>query len=296
MDQSYLDIWKEHQREQIEGYVYQFVDQFIERHTGKLLPPNCSLAGTEQVLDIACGYGEWACSLARSYPDCVVTGYDKNVKYITYARERARLAGLTNAHFEVGDMYTLPPLTDMINRLRRDADASNPSRSGETGYDLVHARLLSPAVTPGTWYYLLKALWQHCKPGGQFVWIETRMPAIDQPACARWCHLFGQSLGISSGTGDVIGHMPAMLKDAGFENIQPSTTTINLRYATPAYNMLVSTLWRTSPLLQTFFVQSGVASAHHFSHITDEMLVELVDHNFTCDWSLHAVTAQRPAT
>jgi hypothetical protein len=60
--------------------------------------------------------------------------------------------------------------------------------------------------------------------------------------------------------------------------------------------MLVGTLWRTSPLLQTFFVQTGVASANHFTHITDEMLVELVDHNFIGNWSLHTITAQRPPT
>jgi hypothetical protein len=87
-----------------------------------------------------------------------------------------------------------------------------------------------------------------------------------------------------------------MLKDVGFTNIRPSTTTIQLRYNTPAYHMLASTLWRSSPLLQTFFVQSGVASANHFAHITDEMLLELMDRNFTGNWSLYTITAQRPAT
>jgi hypothetical protein len=90
--------------------------------------------------------------------------------------------------------------------------------------------------------------------------------------------------------------MSVMLKDAGFDHIRPSTTTIHLCHGTPAYNILANMLWRTSPLLQTFFVQAGVASAHHYSHITEEMLVELVDHHFTCDWSLHTITAQRPAT
>jgi SAM-dependent methyltransferase len=274
MHQSYLDIWKEHQREQIEGYVYNFIDQFIERYTGTLLPSNCHLSKANRVLDIACGYGEWVCSMARTYPDSVITGCDKNAKYITYAHERATLARLTNTQFIVGNMYTLPqpPAT----------------------YDLVHARLLNPAVTPGTWYYLLKALWLHCKRGGQLVWTETRMPATDQSASIRWCHLFGQALGISTGTGDLIAHMATMLKDAGFENIQPSTITIHLQHGSPAYNMLVSTLWRTSPLLQTFFVQSGVASANHFIHITDEMLVELVNPDFICNWSLYTVTARRP--
>lgn len=287
MYRSYLDLWKEHQREQIEGYVYNFIDQFIEHNTGKLLPPDCHITGADQVLDIACGYGEWACSMARAYPKCTVTGCDKNVKYITYARERAELAGLTNAHFVVGNMYTLPLSADTIKR---------SPRSDEDGYDLVHARLLSPAVIPGTWYYLLKELWQHCKRGGQFVWTETRMPVTGQSACARWYYLFSQALGISGGTGDVIAHMPTMLKDVGFTNIRPSTTTIQFRYGTPAYHMLASTLWRTSPLLQTFFVQSGVASANHFAHITDEMLLELMDRNFTGNWSLHTMTAQRPAT
>jgi SAM-dependent methyltransferase len=286
MDQSYLDIWKKCQREQIKGYVYQFIDQFIEHCTGKLLPSTCAFTGTEQVLDIACGYGEWACSMARFYPGCSVTGYDKNIKYITYAQERARLARLSNVHFAVGDMYTLPPLTG----------PTAPSPNNNAGYDLVHARLLNPAVTPGTWYYLLKALRQLCRPGGQFVWTETRIPAISQPASARWCHLFGQSLGISSSTGDTVAHMPDMLKDVGFVNIQSSVTMIHLSHGTPAYHALVSTLWHTSPLLQTFFVQSGVASAHHFSHITDEMLVELVDQHFTCDWPLFTVVAQLPAS
>ncbi len=271
---SYLDTWKERQRKQIENRVYIFMNQFLERYARDLLPARCTLGNLGKVLDVACGCGGWVCNAARAYPNSEVTGIDKDAEHIIYAREYATLAGLTNAHFIVGNMYTLSQLTEP--------------------YDLIHARLLCPAVAPGTWYNLLKELWQHCKQGGQIRWTESITPVTPGRACTRWCHLFGQALGLSNSAGDIINSMPAMLKDVGFCNIQQSMTTIRLQHGNEAYDTLVHTLWRASPLLQTFFVQAGITTADHFTHITDEMLTELLDPGFTCNWSLRTVTGSRP--
>ncbi|MBI4280187.1 MAG: 23S rRNA (uracil(1939)-C(5))-methyltransferase RlmD [Armatimonadetes bacterium] len=86
-----------------------------------------ALAGTGPVVDLYCGVGTFALLLARGAAS--VHGIEVVPAAVEAARENARLNGITNAEFEVGDARRgLPALIERIGR--PDLLLLDPPRSG----------------------------------------------------------------------------------------------------------------------------------------------------------------------
>jgi 2-polyprenyl-3-methyl-5-hydroxy-6-metoxy-1,4-benzoquinol methylase len=60
------------------------------------------------IIDIGCGAGVAACTLARAFPASTVVGLDPSGRAIDAARERAATGNLANVSFEVGTFADLP--------------------------------------------------------------------------------------------------------------------------------------------------------------------------------------------
>src|SRR5580765_5812780 len=65
------------------------------------LPSSFELHEGDRVLDVACGPGGWARSLATSYPQAQVMGIDISQRMIEYAHADAQARQLSNASFQV---------------------------------------------------------------------------------------------------------------------------------------------------------------------------------------------------
>jgi hypothetical protein len=74
-------------------------DLLVTRRVSGLLPPDVLPEQILDVLDVGCGPGGWVREVARVYPHLAVTGIDNSALVIEYAAARARVDGLTNAHF-----------------------------------------------------------------------------------------------------------------------------------------------------------------------------------------------------
>ncbi len=61
-----------------------------------------------RVLEAGCGVGAQTMHLARNNPDSLFTSFDASGESIMKARERLDQAGLSNARFEIADVYNLP--------------------------------------------------------------------------------------------------------------------------------------------------------------------------------------------
>src|SRR5579884_1988647 len=75
--------------------------QLMTENMGGIFPPDIDPSMVYQVLDIACGPGQWALNMARSAPHIQVTGIDISQLMISYAHSLTR--DLPNAHFRVMD-------------------------------------------------------------------------------------------------------------------------------------------------------------------------------------------------
>lgn len=164
-----------------------------------------------RVLDVACGTGEPAISIATLlHGTGEVIGVDISSAPLEIARQRAGQRGLTNARFEQGDAHQLIFPDDSFDRITSRlgimffADLPNALRQ-------MH-RVLKPAgrVTLLAWGVM-----------GQPYFSSTigtllrAMPGSDMPAAARKMFAFGQP-----------GLLPGKLRAAGFSSVEENFVTV----------------------------------------------------------------------
>src|SRR4029077_3385694 len=86
------------------AWIYIFCREKVFRNdTGRIIqafwpagePPACS-----KVLELGCGPGFYACSLARRFRQISVLGIDSSKKLVKYARDKATENALDNCAFE----------------------------------------------------------------------------------------------------------------------------------------------------------------------------------------------------
>jgi SAM-dependent methyltransferase len=121
----------------------------ISDAAGGTLPGFEQVSGSiHDVLDVACGTGEWALRLARQYPTMRVTGIDISTLMVHYAQAQAESEHLPNT-FQVVDILKMP--LDF-------PDAS---------FDLVNIRLIFSFMKREQWPLLLQECARLLRPGGR---------------------------------------------------------------------------------------------------------------------------------
>ena len=63
---------------------------------------------SDRVLDAGCGSGSMTRAIARAQPNGEALGLDRELKYIDFARRKAKSEQIENAIFEVGDVLSIP--------------------------------------------------------------------------------------------------------------------------------------------------------------------------------------------
>src|SRR5947209_5536321 len=99
-------------------------DRLITKGMGGLFAEQSDLSGINRVLDVGCGPGGWVLEMAFAYPQIEVVGFDVSEAMINYARTRAQVQHLNNAHFHV-------------------MDARQPLNFSDNSFDLVNARFVA---------------------------------------------------------------------------------------------------------------------------------------------------------
>jgi ubiquinone/menaquinone biosynthesis C-methylase UbiE len=76
----------------------------IKTHAAHVLP---HIKADQKILDVGCGLGSLSCDLAKHVPEGSVIGVDKSQEDLVKAREFAKLEGITNISFLIGDAASL---------------------------------------------------------------------------------------------------------------------------------------------------------------------------------------------
>lgn len=112
--------------------------------------PPLDLAGTVVWLDVACGTGLAACTVAAGHPDFEVWGIDYNPAHVERARHLAKAAGLTNATFVEADFAT----------------AARDRSIGPAEVDVVVVNGVYSWVSPANQRHIIDIVRQRLRPGG----------------------------------------------------------------------------------------------------------------------------------
>jgi arsenite methyltransferase len=103
------------------SWFYAFCREHLFRdHTAAIsdaLWPSSRPGPETRLLEIACGPGFYACSLAQRYPDIQITGVDLSERLLSRAKDRADLRRLKNCHFVKANVLALSQSMEPVDAI-----------------------------------------------------------------------------------------------------------------------------------------------------------------------------------
>lgn len=233
---------------------------------GGFFPQQLDLSAIHDVLDMACGPGEWVLQIGHTYLHMQVTGVDLNQTMIKFAQD---ISGTTpNAHFQTMDI--LKPL-------------DFPDRS----FDLVNMRFIFGFMKSSAWPTFLQECRRILRPGGVLTMYEAELNLTNSLAFEQLSGFFAQALfraGQSfSPDGRHIGitlMLGQLLADAGFEHLQQEFHGSDLSAGTEFHQDLYEDFRVLFHLAQPFLLKMGVTTAEEFGRLYHQMLNDLRSSRF----------------
>jgi ubiquinone/menaquinone biosynthesis C-methylase UbiE len=243
-------------------------DQVISGTTG-LLPHSLVLHNGDRILDVACGPGGWARTLALQYPGVQVVGIDISQTMLAYANASAQAQHLPNISFQLMDVTKPWPL----------ADAS---------FDLVNARLMIAFLNDEKWQQVIAEMLRVLAPGGTIILAETddsghtNSPALETLAlqstrAARRAGLSQHPLGHHFGITPLLG---SYLQQAGVAQIQQEAHVIDFSAGAPAHRAMVENLKVGYALAQPYMVRQGMGTQQELDELDKQLPGELESPDF----------------
>ena len=257
-------------------------DRLLTKGMGGLFPENLNLTAIYDILDVACGPGGWAISVASTYPESHVTGIDISQIMIDYARSQVVEQGINNAEFLTGNARKKLPFPD-------------------SSFDLVNGRFIFAFMSPTAWPELLQECARITRPGGVFLITETeglltnslateKLSAMATEAMKRT----GQSL---SPDGRHIGITPMLgkfLRDIGYTDIHHKAHVLDCSAGTEAYHDVFHDCMVGYKQMQPFLIKTGVTVRDEVEGIYQRMLEEQQLPDFCEVWFYLSVWGQKP--
>lgn len=257
--------------------------RLISDDMGELFPSHLDLPTVRNVLDIACGPGQWVLDVARQYPYMQVTGVDISQLMIAYATSLVKDLPTPNVHFQLMDV-------------RQALDF--PSQS----FDVVHARFLTAFMHASMWPQLLHECQRVLKPGGTLCLIEGENFGISNSGSLELCNSLMVSAMRRAGhcfapEGNMFGItalMPRLLQEQNFQNIKQKAYALNFSSGRAENGPWFTNCKTALKLLQPFLVQWGVSTQQEANALYERALIEMQSPDF-CGQSFYmAVSGEKP--
>lgn len=242
------------------------------------------LAHVHDILDVACGPGEWVLELASMYPDKQITGVDISQRMIEYAKMQALRNQLHNAHFQEMDMLqtplSLPPNT----------------------FDLINMRLVSSFLfrAPNNWATLLQECMQLTRPGGFVYLTDSECMISNSPSteryfslCTRAGYLSGNSFSVDGRQVAITPMLGRLLRQAGYQNVQHKAFAVDGSAGTKNHHQFYEDAEVVLKALQPLLVRTGVATQEEIEALYYQMLEEMRSDDFNCLWYFLTVWGEK---
>jgi ubiquinone/menaquinone biosynthesis C-methylase UbiE len=247
---------------------------------GTLFPVHLDLTTVHDVLDIACGPGQWVIDVAKSYPNMQVTGIDISNLMIAYAQTQTQ--EIPNAHFHIMDA-------------RQALDF--PTQH----FDYIQARHISAFMLTTAWPQLLQECQRVLQPGGTLCLIEGENCGISNCASLeRYNALLAEAMRQSGycfaragNMGATTPMLPRLLREQGFQNIRQQAYALNFSAGERANKGWYANYRTALKLLQPFLVQSGVTTQPEMDVLYERTMEEMQSSDFCALFFYYAVTGEK---
>jgi SAM-dependent methyltransferase len=258
--------------------------RLVTESMGGLFPDNFNLSDIRDILDIACGPGEWVHEVAHTYPHTRVTGIDISTKMIDYARAHAQVRRLHNAHFEEMDALKLEDLP-------------------EASFDFINARTLVCFMLPAAWPVLVQQCMRLLRPGGVIRLTEAEWGICNKFAFEDYAGKINMALqkthrslsptGLHMGITAMLAHY---LKNAGCQDIQRDAHILDYSYGEKAHGGYLQDLKIAFKEIQPFLVKVGVVASLEAAEEQYQQVLEDMESPDYCSISyLLSVWGEKPS-
>lgn len=236
----------------------------MTRAMGGILPEQADeeIADINEILDVACGPGEWIQQVALTYPDKQVFGVDISRVMIEYARAFAKVRHISNVEFQIMDI-------------------TQPLNFPDASFDLLNARLLFGVLRAEMWPKFLSECYRLVRPGGVIRLTEGEEVISNKASVEKFFTLITHALqkggyGFSP-TGQHFGvtHMlRPLLIQAGFQHIQGRPFYTDLSYGMEAHAGYVDNFKVLFDLMKPFLQRTGVITSQELDALYEEFLID----------------------
>jgi SAM-dependent methyltransferase len=260
-------------RQNLEDHLYSRLHEFLACYGDGLIPEQLDSVNIHNVLDVACGLGEWLLDMAFRYPEKEFVGLDRHAARLDYARAYACVQGIEHVKFFQGDMLHMP--------------------FNDNSYDLVHGRFLLMTVTAMVRRVLLNELVRICTPEGYVLLQETLFPVTNSDACAYWYDLFRLAFERAEIAPLAVYEIEHQLCQAGCRSVQRIDTTIPISHGTAAHRALCTHAIELQNFLAPFLLSTGVITTDQLNKICMQVHIDLVSKDFVGVWPVVAFIGQK---
>lgn len=243
---------------------------------GGVLSEQRDVESIHDVLDLACGPGEWALHVAQRYPHIYITGIDISPPMIQFANTRAQAERLP-ARFAVMDATALLAFPD-------------------ASFDLINSRFIIGFLRQSGWISLLTECYRLLRPGGIMRVTEAEVTLSTSTSVQTWVNWIAEALsrlGKGSRSGGSTIDLKPKLADVGFERINHCTHAIDFSYGQPACETLLENLVQVLAL-QNFLTPLGIATKEQVVELAKQIHGLERDSEFCGYWVLFTVWGYKP--
>jgi SAM-dependent methyltransferase len=227
------------------------------------LSEQTDLSSIHDVLDVACGPGEWTLDVAHRWPHMQLTGVDSSKMIIKYARTQAEVQNLQNVAFEEMNIYQALAFPD-------------------ASFDLVNARMLFAVLMPAQWPAFLQECRRVTRPGGIIRLTEWEIGFTNKPAMRRLLSIFTQALKLAGRTFSpdgtsvgLINMLAPLLRNAGCQDVQNRAYAVDMSVGTPDSADWFQDGSVAMEMAKPLLLKTGLISEEDFDWSYQEMVAEM---------------------
>jgi ubiquinone/menaquinone biosynthesis C-methylase UbiE len=248
---------------------------------GGTLPEQQGLLRIHDVLDLACGPGEWGMKLAADFPHMHIAGVDLSQRMINYARIQAEADGL-NASFQVMDI-------------------TKPLDFGAASFDLVNCRFILSLMKREAWPNLLAECWRILRPGGIMRVTEYETAVTNDPILRKQLVWWGQawmqsghSMSLDPYYTGVTLHMKHLMQAAGFTDGKHRPTVIDFSYGQPRHKEHLENCLYALQLGADYLIKYKVANQEEIEIALQKIRAVIGQPDFCGHWLMQTIWAYKP--
>lgn len=244
-------------------------EDLVHEATGGLWPSAIEPRVFNRVLDLGCGPGQWATTVAFTRPEIQVIGVDPSHECIRYAQMCAQLQYLSNISF--APMKVAHP----------------PLAFPDATFDFISGRWLSELLDRTSWPRVLAECLRLLRPGGVLCLTEEEV-AISNSLALQQAHWYlyrvladqHRTYSVDRRSVGICPMLPALMKQAGFAGVSSHAFHVDSSVHSALHDVCCTNQEVVLALVKPALFRAGVIEKTEYEELRSQIHIDMRDEHF----------------